>query len=143
MSATEEKSIEVLEFSSQRDDWKYWSSNFLARGGKREYQHVLEDTTQIPTKSAFQAANAMSNTSNDEKKLIKTYKLALVAFEDLLLSVESKTKAGRVAFDLVDGCNTNNNPDGHVSLVWKLLIQKYDPKTAPSYIQLKQGFANS
>ncbi len=44
---------------------------FLARGSKRGYRHVLEGTTQIPTKSVFQAANAISNPSDIEKKLIK------------------------------------------------------------------------
>ncbi len=68
--------------------------------------------------------------------------LLLTAFEDLILSIESKTKADQVAFDLVDGCNTNNNTDGNVTLAWKRLIQKYEAKTSPSYIQLKQDFAS-
>ena len=44
------------------------------------------------------------------------YKLSLTAFEDLTLSIESKTSVGREAFYLVNGCSTNNNPYGDVSL---------------------------
>ncbi len=74
---------------------------------------------------------------------MKLYELALAAFEDLILSIENKTKVGKVVFDLVNKCNTNNNPEGDVALAWKRLIQKYEPKTVPSCIQLKQDFINS
>ncbi len=71
------------------------------------------------------------------------YKLALASFKDLILSIKRKNKAEQVAFDLINQFNMNDNPDGNVALVWKRLIQKYEPKTAPSYIQLKQEFSNS
>ncbi len=56
------------------------------------------------------------------------------------MNIESK--AGKDAFDLVDGCTMVDNPEGGVKLAWDRLSQKYKPKTAPSYIQIKQDFEN-
>ncbi len=54
--------------------------------------------------------------------------------------ISSKNKEGQVAFDLVDKYNTVKNLDGDLNLAWDHLIQKYEPKTAPSYIQIKRNF---
>ena len=107
---------------------------FWLKEVKKDIGMFSKAQLRFPQKSAFQVANMMVNLSDDEKNLTKTSKLALEAFEDLILSVENKTEAGWVAFDLVDRCNKNDNPDGDVSLACKRLIKKYEPKTAPSYI---------
>src|SRR6056300_2066182 len=88
-------------------------------------------------------ACGQSNLTPAQTKIIETYKLSIKAFEDLTLSINSETKAGRVAFDLVDQCCTDANPDGDPSLAWTCLMQKYEAKTVPSHIKLKQEFAIS
>ncbi len=62
---------------------------------------MLDATKNIPIKSAYQQVKAAALPNDDEKILAKTCKLALIAYEDLILSVASNTKAGQVAFDLV------------------------------------------
>ncbi len=84
---------------------------------------MLDKTTKISTKSAYQQAKAVLLPSDDVKLLVKTYKFALTTYKDLVLSVASNMKAGQVAFYLVDRCSTTANPDGDVVLTWKRLIQ--------------------
>ena len=139
----EEKSLRVIEFSGKKADWKVWSRKFLARGNKRGYKEIVEGKVKIPSKSVYDTSNSVSNPTPFDTKNIRTYEASIVAFEDLILSINGESKAGRVAFDLVDGCTTHDNPDGDVKLAWDRLTHKYEPKTAPSYIQLKKDFANS
>ena len=70
---------------------------------------------------------------------VKLWNLNELAFEDLLLSINTKTRPGTKAFNLVDTCATSDQPDGNCKLAWDRLIAKYQPKTAPSSIQLKKG----
>ena len=78
-----------------------------------------------------------------DEKNITTFEQAILAFEDLILSINGESKAGKVAFELVNRCTTTNNPDGDTKLAWSQLVHKYKPKTAPSYIQQKKTFVNS
>ncbi len=89
---------------------------------------MLDRTTNIPTKSEYQQANVTPLPTDDEKLLLKTFKLALTVYKDLVLSVSINTKAVRIAFDLVDGCSTTANPDGDVALTWNRLIQNTSQK---------------
>ena len=66
-----------------------------------------------------------------------------MAYEDLLLLINGQTKMGKMAFNLVDNCTTDEQPDGNCKLAWERLVHKFAPKTAPSYITLKKSFANS
>ena len=59
------------------------------------------------------------------------------------MSIDGETKTGKVAFNLVDNAVTTANPEGGSKIAWDRLINKYAPKTAPSYIQHKKEFANS
>ena len=138
-----EKTIRILEFSGKKSDWKIWSRKFLAKGNLRGYKNLVVGTTKVPTSSAYETACGQSNPTPAHTKIIETYKLSIKAFEDLILSINGETKAGRVAFDLVDQCCIDANPDGDPSLAWNRLVQKYKPRTAPSYIKLKRQFANS
>ncbi len=75
--------------------------------------------------------------------LVKTYKLALVAYGYLVFSVDINTKAGQVAFNPVGECIMTANQDEDFMLAWTRLILKYEQRKALSYIQFKQDFENS
>ena len=89
---------------------------------KRGYRPVLDRTTKIFKKSAYQQAKVAPQLSNNEKFLMKMYKF------DLFLSVASNTKAGQVAFNLDDRCITTANPYGDVALACNRPIQENEPK---------------
>ena len=141
MSSLEEKSIRVIEFSGKSSDWKIWSRKFLARANRKGYKKLLLGEAKIPTEDQYTLACGEANSS--EKKTVKLWQLNEAAFEELLLSINGQTKQGRIAFNLVDNCVTDDQPEGNCKIAWERLVHKYAPKTAPSYIQLKKDFANS
>ena len=61
-----------------------------------------------------------------------------LGYEDLILSINGESAAGKVAFNLVKNCKTTEFPEGDCKQAWDLLVNKYAPKTAPSYIELKK-----
>ena len=134
-------SIRVLPFSGKTSDWKIWSRKFLARANRKGYKVLLLGKAKIPTESEFTLAEAQANST--ENKIVKAWDLNEFAFEEILLSIEGQTTAGKVAFNLVDNCTTSDQPDGNCRLAWERLTNKYAPQTAPSYISLKKNFANS
>ena len=137
--ASEEKSIKVIEFTGA--DFKIWSKKFVARANRKGYKGLLEGAEPIPTKSEYDASESKS--SDEQKKTRRAYKLNELAYEDILLSINCSTSSGKTAFNLVDNCVTSDQPDGNCKLAWERLTSKYQPKSTPSYIQLKKDFANS
>ena len=137
--ASEEKAIKVIEFTGT--DFKIWSKKFVARANRKGYKGLLEGTEPIPTKSEYSVAESESNET--QKKTRRAYKLNELAYEDILLSINCSTSSGKTAFNLVDNCVTKDQPDGNCKLAWERLTSKYQPRSTPSYIQLKKDFANS
>ena len=141
MPSLEQKSIKVIEFSGKDKDWKIWSRKFLAQASRKGYKKLLTGDEVIPTESQYSLAAGETNI--EEKKTVRLWQLNELAFEDILLSINGTTKQGKIAFNLVDNCSTEEQPEGNSKLAWDRLVHKYAPKTAPSYIQLKKDFANS
>ena len=139
----DKKSLHVIEFSGRKLDWKIWLQKFLAQVNKQGYKDIIEGRRSIPTKTQYEDAKAKADPTPLDEKNITTFEQAISAFEDLILSINGESKAGRVAFELVDGCSTARNPDEDVKLAWSCLVHKYKPKTAPLYIQMKKKFVNS
>ena len=143
MSKLQEKSLRIIEFSGKKDDWKVWSVKWLARANRRGYKKLVNGPVPIPSESQYQSAVLVSEPSTTEKKRVELYEASIEAFEDLILSINGSTSAGRVAFELVHGSRTQDNPDGDVKLAWKRLVSKFEPKTAQSYIKLNKEFVSS
>lgn len=137
--STDLKSIKIIEFSGKKTEWKGWSGKFLARAHRNGFKNVLTGVEKIPTKMEYEAAVIV----NDDDK-IKAYDNNQTAYEELILSIDHKSKSGRVAFNLVQNCKSlNDYPDGNAKQAWDRLTAKYAPKTAPSLLQLKKDFENS
>jgi len=137
----------VIEFSGKKSDWKSWSVKFLARGNRRGYKKLLvgEGKTvgvdKVPTQTEFEAAEHGSSVQDEAVK--KLGKLNVLAYEDILLSIDTKTAAGKVAFNLVNTCYSEDFPEGNCRLAWDRLCSKFEPNTAPSLLKLRKIFANS
>ena len=110
------KSLQVIEFSGRKSDWKIWSQKFLAQGNKRGYNDIFEGKRAIPTKRQYEDAKTKIDPAPVDEKNITTFEQAISAFEDLILSINGESKAGKVAFELVNGCSTTNNLDEDVKL---------------------------
>ena len=99
---SEEKSLRVIEFSGKKQDWKFWSRKFLARANQHGYKKLIEGMVKVPTQTAYETACRKDETTPSHKKTIANYNLSVRAFKDLILSINGETKAGRVAFKLVN-----------------------------------------
>lgn len=118
------------------------ASSWRARTGRDiKIKKLLQGATKIPTLSEYTAAEDEATAA--KKLTVELWRLNELAFEDLLLSINTKTSSGTTAFNLVDTCTTSDQPEGNCKIAWDRLVAKYQPKTAPSYIQLKKDFANS
>jgi hypothetical protein len=63
-------------------------------------------------------------------------------YEDLILSINGDGKAGRVAFQIVKGAKSSDLGDGDAALAWSRLVNKYQPMTTPSRLELIDEFSN-
>ena len=143
MSKIEERTIRVIEFSGKEDDWKYWSVKSLARADLRGFGELLTGDKKLLTKSEFTAEESIDPATSDSKAIISLYELGKKAYDELILSCNTTTPAGKTAFSLISECRTADNPRGDATLAWKKLKHKYEPTTAPSYIKLHRKFVNS
>jgi hypothetical protein len=149
MSDKGKTSIKVIYFTGKSQGWRVWNKKFLARANRLGYKKLLLGEEAISTEAEIQAVNnrlalGLPNQAAviDEKNL-ELYQLNERAYEDLLLSIDGESKQGRVAFNFVENAVTPDTPEGNCKIAWDRLVNKYAPKTAPSYIQLKKEFANS
>ena len=113
MSSTEEKNInKIIEFDGK--GFKIWARKFMARANRKGYKKLLNGTTKIPTIAEFEASE---DEADDAKKLIvKNWNLNELAFEDLLLSINTKISPGTTSFNLIDTCTTSDQPDGNCKI---------------------------
>ena len=85
----------------------------------------------------------MDNSSIQDEAVKKLGKMNVLAYEDILLSIDTKTAAGKVVFNLVNTCYSEDVPEGNCILAWDCLHAKFEPSTVPSLLKLYKIFANS
>jgi hypothetical protein len=78
--------------------------------------------------------------SDNGKKMLKNAEINEVAFIELILSIDTKSSEGKVAFNLVKGCKSKEYPDGNVAVAWERLKNKFEPASTPSIVKLKKQF---
>ena len=102
--STEDKSLRILSYSGEKKLWDPWSEKFMARGKRKGYAKLLLGKVKIPTQDELELAEL--GTSDEDQEKVTIGALNELAFEDLILSIQADTKAGRVAFNLVKNCKT-------------------------------------
>ena len=138
-----QKIIRVIEFSGQKGDWRYWSRKFLAKGNLLGWKKLVIGDEICPTKAEYLSAKSVDTPDSVDCDSIRLYELNVLAYSNLLLSIDTKSDRGKNVFDLVTACQMVDFPDGNVNLAWQGLREKIEPQNAPSYIQLRRQFANS
>lgn len=138
--STEEKSIRIIEFSGKQGDWDGWSEKFLARAKRKGYKKLLLGTEKVPTQEQIELAE--TSTSAPDKKIIKLGELNELAYEDIVLSINHTSSAGKVAFSLIKNCKSDEFPEGNCRMAWERLVKKYEPHTAPKLLKLKKELMN-
>ena len=107
MSDEKERTIRILPFSGKKEHWAVWEEKFLARAKRKGYKDMLLGKDKAPKDSDN------TDTSPELQALKEANELA---FEELILSIDGKTKEGRVAFSLVKGCKNGDHADGSAYL---------------------------
>ncbi len=69
---------------------------------------------KVPTKTELEEAEHGSSVQDEVVK--KLGDLNVHAFEDILLSIDTKTAAGKVALNLVNTCYSEDFPEGNCRL---------------------------
>ena len=83
----------------------------MARAKRKGYKDILLGKKQAPKDSDI------FDTSNDAGKELQRRRDANeLGFEELILSIDGKTKAGKVAFSLVKGSKDSDYADGNARL---------------------------
>ena len=77
------------------------------------------------------------------KKIVKLGELNELVYEDLILSINTCSSVGKVAFGLVKNAKNEDFLEGDCKVAWDRLISKYALHTASSLLKLKNQFHNS
>ena len=113
------------------------SKNFLIRARRKGYKNILTGTVKAPKESET------IDESTDEGKIKAVLKESnLIAYEDLMLSMNGEYETGKVAFQIINGSTNSDFPKGDAALAWKRLSEKYQATSAPSRLMLWKKFEN-
>jgi gag-polypeptide of LTR copia-type len=132
---TDINTIRVIPFCGKVDEWLIWSEKFLAKARRSGFKDLLLGKLSIP-----KANEVFDVMSDKEKKMMRIINLNKIAYTQFILSIEVKASAGKVAFNIVEGCNFKDNPDGNAASAWEKLKNKYQPVSAPSLVKLDRQF---
>ena len=115
-----EKSIRIIPFSGKKEDWCIWEEKFLAWARRRGYKKILKGTETAPKDN-----EEFDEATDEGKKKLKSQQANENAYEELLLSITTKTRAGEEAFGIIRGCKSEEYSDGNAYLAWKRLSDKF------------------
>jgi len=138
MSLIEEKNLKVIIFSSKQEDWKFWEVKLLTRARCMGFREILLGTVKIPMD--LETFDLSKPAEKAQHLICRKNKLA---FEELVLSIDTSKGDGRVTFQLVCCCKTNDCKNGNAVDAWKHLTAKYALNMVPIKLELKSEFQKS
>jgi hypothetical protein len=117
---TDLNAIRVIPFCGKVNEWPIWSERFLAKSRRFGFKDSLLGKLSIPT-----ADEEIDEESESGKKKSAIIELNEIAYTELILSIDIKTRSGKVAFNLIKGYKSKNYPDGNAAVAWERLKNKY------------------
>jgi gag-polypeptide of LTR copia-type len=133
--------IRVVLFSGKSKDWLAWMEKFLEKAKQKNLKHIyLLDLTKNPILTASELAALYPNKDADKFK-IALAKLNEDAYSELIMSIDTNTMAGMIAFHIVASTKTADYPDGHAPKnAWTRLKAKFQPDTRAKLTQITTEF---
>jgi len=138
MSLIEEKNLKVIAFSGKQEDWRFWEVKFLARVRCKGFKEILLGTIPIPTDS-----EKFDLTKLNEKEKSEICNKNKLAFEELVLLIDTTSGNGQVTFQSICCCRSDGYKNGNAVDAWKWLQDKYAPNFTPMKLELKSEFQHS
>ena len=120
-------------FSGKKKDWTSWEEKYLAKSKRYGYKSLLLGRETIP-----KSTDILDPVQDEDK--IKIRELNDDAYSDLVLSIDTTTSAGKVAFSYVRGSKSTDYQDGNAEFAFTRLQNKYAPKSAPSLNKINRLF---
>ena len=127
--------IRVVPFSGKKDEWEDWKDKFMVKAAMNKYDGIINGDDKVPD----------THDKDGVKKTLKPEEQTLVdlskkGFYELVLSINHKTPEGKLAFDVVKGTKTTENPAGNLYDAVLRLDKRYQPRTATNLVQLTSAF---
>ena len=97
------------------------------------FQRFLLEKVRIP-----KTDEDYETDTEEGKKLMIAADMNELAYTELILSIDDKTRNGKVAFNLVKGCKNKDFVDGNANLAWERLRNKFQPQSAPSLVKMEK-----
>jgi hypothetical protein len=134
-----DSAIQVVLFSGKPKDWLAWMENFLAKARRKGLKEIYlrDPTKKIPTVNELQN---LDETKPADKLLIDLAKSNEDAYAEMIMSIDTTTTAGMVAFRIVASTKTTDYPDGNAPIAWARLKAKYQPDTGAELSRLTKEF---
>jgi hypothetical protein len=112
-------------FSGKKKDWIPWEEKYLAKSRRYGYKDLLLGKLMIPKLS-----NILDPVKEQEECKIRV--LNEDVYSNPIMSINTTTSAGKVAFPLVRGTKTAAYEDSNEQIAFTRLTNKYAPKTVLS-----------
>ena len=128
----EQRTIKVIVFSGEQDDWTAWKLQWRARSIASGYWNICNGKQPVP------------DDKKDEDDLDTKEEKARMAnqkgFADLILSMDSQTEAGKVMLTLIASAETDALPEGCLKTAWNLLLDEFEPKSGVNRLAKRNEF---
>ena len=135
-TVVQEQSIRVLKFSGLKKDWQVWKQQYEARAAAKDMLEALETPwEQIPLDREVLDENVPA-----EKERIELRKKNKKVFNDLTLSMDGSTRAGRLALKNLKRSKLPGYESGNASDAWRRLKLKYESHSVPTQSKLEESF---
>jgi hypothetical protein len=141
----QESSIKAIPFNGKKENFLIWIEKFKTKALQKARLDTLTNVEKIPKKTEYEDAKNKtgSNRTADIEGIIEQYQCAMAVYSDLILSMDTAKKPGKVVFKIVKQAKTADNQDGNPYLALENLTNKYEAKTALNFIKLEGQFTNS
>ena len=128
----------------KKTDLESWSEKFLLHGKQKGYEILVTSGSmsgmdKISPQDEYE--NAHKGDADLNEKIIKLSDLNELAYEDLILSINTSSSAGKNAFELIWNAKSADFSKGNCKIAWGRMVSKFGPCTASSLLKLKVRFA--
>jgi hypothetical protein len=72
--------------------------------------------------------------------MYRSIELNMIAYTELILSIDVKTSSGKITFNIVKGCKSKDYPHSNAASSWEKLKNKLEPFSVPSMVKLDKQF---
>jgi hypothetical protein len=99
--------------------------------------------TDLRMLSIHKVGKTFDEDSDMGKKVINAIELNEIAQSELLFSIDAKTGNGKIAVNIVKGCESKDHPGDNAANTWEKPKNKYEPISGPSMVNLGKQFTES